>query len=668
MLSVRAFFWPPGPFSTEGERIGMRKMLAMSGVVVMLLCQAAGAEEEPRVTMETVVVTASREEEKVSAVPDHVTVIDSAAIAATNAQNVPELLQEQGIHVSDMGGTRRNYSVDLRGFGESAPANTLVLVDGRRVNQPDLSAADWVLIPLERIERIEIIRGGRGSVLYGDNASGGVVNIITHEARQTGGSAAAQYGSFDTWRSAAWAGVAAERWTLDLSGGYFDSDGYRDNSANTMKDLGLALRLDPTDRLRLHLNGGYHDDRTGLPGALTDSDFADGLARTDTRYPDNFAETEDYYVQAGLELGIFDNDSFKLDSSYRQREKNFKLFYMGGNAEYRTTLDTVTLSPQMVLRQNLGPLANRLILGMDYSVAEENISGGFELEKRGFAYYLHDEIELVEGLTLSGGYRHDKAFYEFRPSDPDESDFRQDVYNAGINYAFGRGSHLYASYARSFRYPLLDEMFLFSGSIDTELEDQTSDHYEVGAGYALTERLHLNLALFRIITRDEIFYDKLNWANTNLDGDTVRTGLETGATWRGERLGLGMRYTFIDTEIDGGRYDGMQIPDVPAHSGAAWTDYTFEGGLFLALKGIYVGERPFFADFDNSLPDQESYFLLNAKIKYPFRFLTFFIDLNNMLNVEYASYGGNDNPGPDEERAYYPSPKFNWMAGVSAAF
>ncbi len=644
----------------------MRRMI-LSGLVLMLLCTGARAQN-PGVTMETVVVTASREAEKVSAVPDHITVIDSAAIAESNAQNVPELLLEQGIHVSDLGGTRRNYSVDLRGFGESAPANTLVLVDGRRVNQPDLSAADWVLIPLERIERIEVIRGGRGSVLYGDNAAGGVINIITREARETGGEVSAGYGSYETFRGAAWTGAAGERWTLDLSGTYFDSDGYRDNSANRMKDLGLALRYDPTDRLRLYFNSGYHDDRTGLPGALKESDFDTGFDRTDTLYPDNFSETEDYYAQAGLELGIFGDDTFKLDSSYRQRDKAFKLFYLSGNAEYETVLDTMTLSPQLVLRQDLGPLANRLIVGVDYSAAEEDISGGTELEKQGFAYYLHDEIEVARGLTLSGGYRHDKAAYEFKPSEPDEADFRQDVYHGGINWAFGAGSHLYASYAKSFRYPLLDELFLFSGSIDTELEDQTSDHYEVGAGLAVSERLHLNLALFHILTRDEIFYDKVNWANTNLDGDTLRTGLEAGATWRGRQLGMGLNYTYIDTEIDGGRFDGKEIPHVPTHTGAAWADYTFTNGLFLALKGIYVGERPFFADFDNSLPDQEDYFLLNAKVKYPFHFLTFFIDLNNILDETYASYGGNDDPAGVDQAAYYPSPRFNWMAGVSAAF
>jgi outer membrane receptor protein involved in Fe transport len=231
-------------------------------------------------------------------------------------------------------------------------------------------------------------------------------------------------------------------------------------------------------------------------------------------------------VQTGLELDIFQNSSFKIDSSLRQRDKTFRLFYMNSSYEYQTTLDTVTLSPQLVLRQDLGAFGNRLIVGLDYSVAEEDISGGTELEKRSLAYYLHDEIELIRGLTLSGGYRHDKAHYAFTPSEPDHADLRQDVYNIGLNYAFSEGSHLYASYARSYRYPLLDEIFLFSGSIDTTLKEQTSDHYEVGLGYAASERLRLNLALFHIITRTR-------FSMTRSIGRTpIWTAIRSAPAWR----------------------------------------------------------------------------------------------------------------------------------------
>ncbi len=137
-------------------------------------------DEASETTLEEVVVTATRQAEKISSVPAHVSVITENDIKNSTARDIPDLLRTQaGIQVNDVTGNKRSFSVDLRGFGEAASLNTLVLVDGRRVNQPDLSGSDWTLISLNRVERIEVIRGGRGSVLYGDNAGGGVINIIT---------------------------------------------------------------------------------------------------------------------------------------------------------------------------------------------------------------------------------------------------------------------------------------------------------------------------------------------------------------------------------------------------------------------------------------------------------------------------------------------------------
>ena len=91
--------------------------------------------------------------------------------------------RRRAIAVRDYYGNGARTSVDMRGFGETAPVNTLVLIDGRRINLPDLSGADWSQIAKEDVERIEILRGS-GSVLYGDNAAGGVRNIITKKAKK----------------------------------------------------------------------------------------------------------------------------------------------------------------------------------------------------------------------------------------------------------------------------------------------------------------------------------------------------------------------------------------------------------------------------------------------------------------------------------------------------
>ncbi len=109
-------------------------------------------------------------------------VITAEDIQQSPAQTLPDILQSQaGIqlqHVS-AGANGARDSVDLRGFGASAPSNVLVLVNGRRFNDFDLQGFDFSSIPINAIQRIEITRGNSGAVLYGDGAIGGVINIVT---------------------------------------------------------------------------------------------------------------------------------------------------------------------------------------------------------------------------------------------------------------------------------------------------------------------------------------------------------------------------------------------------------------------------------------------------------------------------------------------------------
>ena len=141
------------------------------------------------------------------------------------------------------------------------------MVDGRRINQADLSGSDWSLIPLDRVKKIEIIRGGRGSVLYGDNASGGVINIITKEGEAFKTGAEISGGSYDTFKGSAFVSGTQSKLSYALSGSYLTSDGYRDNSDTEAKDVGVNLGYCQNDRMNWNLSSGYHKDNTGLPGA-----------------------------------------------------------------------------------------------------------------------------------------------------------------------------------------------------------------------------------------------------------------------------------------------------------------------------------------------------------------------------------------------------------------
>ncbi|NOY64408.1 MAG: TonB-dependent receptor [Nitrospirae bacterium] len=626
--------------------------------------------------MADIVVTATRYEESLLTVPTNVTVITEEEIKNSTALNIPELLKtEAGVFVNDITGNRRNITVDLRGFGETGSLNTLVLVDGRRVNEADLSGTDWTQIPLDRVKRIEIIRGARASILFGDNATGGVINIITKEGTALRYGFSAGAGSYDTQKGSAFLSGSTEKFSYYLSGSFLTSDGYRRNSKTDAKDLGFKLNYFPSDRLKLGISAGYHKDDTGLPGALTETQLRSGTARTDTKYPRDFSRVEDYYVKTDAEYTFLKESFFKTDLSFRRRSVLSFASFVGGNFLGDTRIDTIGISPQVVLNQSLGNMKNTLNIGLDFYSNEEDIEnksiffgspskGNYTLKKRNLGYYIYDDFRPLSNLTISAGYRFDRARFIFDPSTPDRITHDEELYTAGINYHFQGRSYLYASYSKGFRYPVLDEMYsFFVNTIDTTLKPQRSDDYEMGIRYYFNNSIYVHANLFRIDTRDEIFYNSLAFSNENLDGKTRREGVELQfhgnlTKW----LTFGSSYTFTKAKIKGGDFDGRRIPNVPESKITAQMIINPIQNLILSLEGIYVGERPFISDFNNSYGNQEDYTVFNLRIRYKWKKVTIYGDIKNITDEEYSEYGVIKYPGL---RAVYPSPKRNYFVGLT---
>ena len=636
---------------------------------------------EPSVTiLEEVVVTATRQEEKTSFVPAEVSVVTETDIKNSTAYDVPDLLREQaGVHVNDIAGNRRNYTIDLRGFGETASLNTLVLVDGRRINEADLSGSDWALIPLDRVKRIEIIRGGRASTLYGDNATGGVINIITKEGEAFKTGAEINGGSYDTFKGSAYVSGTKNKLSYALSGSYLTSDGYRDNSDTEAKDLGINLGYYQNDTVKWNLSSGFHKDSTGLPGAIKASDFAAGTSRTDSLNPHDFADVEDYYVKGGPEIFFLSDSEFKIDISFRKRSVLSFASFDAGSFKGDTDIDTLILSPQLIFREKVWGIDNRLVIGFDYTDVVEDITnssiffgfpstGIFELKKKNYGYYIHDEIRPWDNFAISGGYRYDRADFEFKPSVPDKTTMDENLYTAGINYNYYKQSSAYLSFSRSFRYPVMDELFnFFTNTINTSLVSQNSDNYEFGFRHYFTQTLYTNVNFFRIDTENEIFYNPASFSNENYDGKTRRDGFEISLTKAFEKITLSGNYNYTDATYTSGQFENNDVPNVPNHKAALSGLFTLGKGFSLMVSGVYVGERPFISDFSNSFDYQEDYLVINTKLNYQWKKITAFLNINNITDEEYSEYGGIST-FPIAEPGVFPSPEINFLAGISADF
>lgn len=363
--------------------------------------------------------------------------------------------------------------------------------------------------------------------------------------------------------------------SYNFSGSYYISDGYRDNSNTEAKDIGANLDYFVSNTLKLNFSGGYHKDSTGLPGAIKTSEFTAGASRTDSLHPDDFADVEDYYFQGRPEIYFLNNSLFKIDISFRKRNSLAYASFGAGSFEGDTEIKTLAVSPQIIIKEDIGRMNNSLIFGFDYYDSEEDITntsiffgaltkGVYQLEKKNYGYYIHDEINLSDNLIVSGGYRYDRAKWEFRPSTPDHTTMDKDLYTAGINYKYHNKSYLYFSFSRSFRYPVLDEIYsFFTNTIDLGLIPQTSDNYESGIRHFFSESLSANINFYRIETENEIIYNPASFMNENLDGKTRRDGIEVSITKSFKNITLNGCYTYTDATIRGGQYAGKDVPNTP---------------------------------------------------------------------------------------------------------
>jgi len=651
--------------------------------------------QEKEVTLEPVVVTATRDEQEIRKIPANVTVITREEIEHAHAQTAVDVLRDRAdVVVRDFYGNGKTASIDIRGFGETGLLNTLVLVDGRRVNQIDLGGVDWTQISLDQVERIEIVRGA-GSVLYGDNAVGGVINIITKKPEKAfSAKAEVMAGSYHYHKENASVGGKWGPFSAILNASYSGTEGYRDNGFLRAKDVGGKVIYDLNENISFNFSGGFHQDNTGLPGELPKNIYKSH--RRVALHPNDRAETDDGYGSFGVKARLWDWGRVEADLSYRQREVAdlFRFF----SFEDQRNLRTWGFTPKYILEKPLWKFSNKFTFGLDfYDSDSDNFSESAfgsnrsEIKKRSTGLYALDEFSVLENLILSLGYRHEWVTYCLFQENPFLKDKVRDgkpALNFALDYLFGKKSSVFFSFKRSFRFPVSDELVQFvfippnlEARVNPNMKPQVGYHYETGIRYALTDQIETSLTLFWIDLRDEIFFNPETFTNENFP-KTRRQGVEMGAKWKPlPWLSLWGNYTYVKptlrSEPLSGNYfslfppfapisiSGNDIPGVPRHKGSFGMDIDFGKGFFLNTRNNIVGSRHFISDWSNQVNHLHGYYTLDAKLTYSWKGLKAFAGINNLFNRKYSEFGVIDASG---SQFYYPSPERNFIGGISYTF
>ena len=652
--------------------------------MICLLVAAAplfGDDGDTRLELEEIVVTGTAVSDSVTEIPRNVTVITDFDIEQAPSKNIIDLLaREANVNLRSLFGHDKSAGVDLRGMGDTYGSTVVVMVDGFRINSPDMAGFDLSSVPLESVQRIEIVRGS-GAVLYGDGAVGGVINIITKDAG-TGSKANVEtsFGSYNTLSSSVTVRSSKQKVSFVAEAGYGTSDGYRDNGFLVRKDASLKLGYELSDLTSLSFSIAPHNDSYGLPGPVSREDAVSRERRVLTDNPDDSGTNTDVKLIAGAETVLWDSLLLQLQGGYRFRDDYYVMGYspLLPREDQTDHIDegTYTVGVKLSTEYELLGGFHEFQGGMDFA-ATDYIRTELSKDERKYSsirnlgLFLMNRLNLTENLQWNLGYRfsiysgdhrldlYSDADEKWENGEPFDRLWTNHSFDTGLVYDIDSSVTLFSSFATSFRTPNVDEFALS----DSDLHPQTGVHIEAGSRMRLGDTAELALTGFFIRTIDEIYYGEDpvlgTPTNRNYDDPTNRIGIETDARiYPLDTLYIWGNYTFVDARFEN-RW--TFVPLVPMHKASLGIEWQVAQPVVLSVTGTYVDSRFDGNDENNDLYAKlEPYTVIDAKLTYRQGPVKLFFGVNNLLDELYstAAYG----------EQYYPMPVRNFYGGMELLF
>lgn len=602
----------------------LRPRVLAFAISATLSCAAAA--EEP---MPTVSITGARFAADPALTIPGTTVITADDIRRAGVADANEAVRKLGgVHGRTSLDGSPDYQLDLRGFGANGAQNMVVMLDGVRLSESELGGPNLANIPVETIERIEIVRGG-ASVLFGEGATGGVIHIVSKRpsGAATHASARAEAGSFghrDLRLSASHS--TAGGFALDAALTRLDTDNYRDHNAFSLRAFsGGAQWRFSGGRVGLRIDSARQDAE--LPGSLTLAQFESNPRQASTPFDASAIDADRATLFGEMRVGGVD-----LAAELVRREKAVSASYFydfgSGPVESKARYDTrqEQFSPRVRHLLKSGGMVNELVAGFDWLRWARQTDAAFstaDARQVSRAFYVRDEVS-AGPVRVAAGARHetfDKYYADasaYGGGTPEQREQSANAWEVQGSYALTPALELHARAGRSYRVATADENS-YRSTADV-LDIQTSRDLELGAtldhgGSELTVRA------FRHRIEDEIFFDPTlggGWgSNTNLD-PTRRQGVELAGRlqlpgdWR-----LFASVQRISARFTAGANAGREmvlVPKTVAAARLAWTP----GSAHAADVGIqWTGSQRDGGDFTNSCARRvPSYATVDARYAY----------------------------------------------------
>ncbi|WP_281951226.1 TonB-dependent receptor plug domain-containing protein [Nitrosophilus kaiyonis] len=571
------------------------------------------------------------------------------------------------VNISSTYGNIFTPKIDIHGFGLSSGfENVVILIDGKRINNIDLLPPLLSSIPLESVEKIEILKGS-GSVIYGDGSTAGVINIKTKPSE--GFNYKIFKGNYKTLGTTFSGGISGEG-----AFGYFYIDSYRSKGFREItadipesREKKISSLFDitffPNDDIDFTIQATNSKIKNYYANSLTKDQFEDDPKQEGNPnwagYTYNYQIIKDRTVSFDLNYKINSNFKINLSHSKTDRFSEYVLSNYISRYDYK----------QYDLKLNYENGGFDWIFGVSkFDGDRENISN--TTSKNSYDYYMNLS-NIFEKHKLSLGYRRGKVEYKYDPNngnDLSDSNSNHSI-TLGYNYQISNNSSFYANFTRAYQFPDIDRFFsydfftnsfVFNNFIDTMI----TKTYTIGFN-KITKDQKLKISAFYIDVKNEIYYNPATYTNTNLD-KTEKKGidLEYRKKINGYLTG-NLFYTYLiakTKEDDIKDYEDKNLPGVAKHNITLSLNFKYNR-FYTNISHIYRSSMYALDDFKNSFKQkQKPYNSTDISLGYELKKnFEIFAKMDNIFNYKNGVWIKDDVIYPENcVRRYYIGIKGNF--------
>jgi len=536
-----------------------------------------------------------------------ITIINEEEINQSKHKNVAEIISSySGIQSrSTLNGVEGSYTtIDMRGFGEAAKSNSLILINGRILNELDMSAVDFSSVNLDSIERIEIIRGSSASTIYGPGAIGGAINIITKSSKDLKDQLDFSIGSFNAseGKFLLQQSINQEQ-AITVSGKIVSSDTYRDQADfdqtsllgnysydNSVISSYFDLSVNEKEQLLPgpRIIGGYYNYHlcnlysSSKTARNIGGDYETNSNSCNINQRDDYANIDTMHLRTGISYSLDDLTKVLANTSYKEKTQksfsgaNANTVSVPNNADryIDAVVDGNTLDFRIEKTSLNKELSNIFSIGFDhdhtfytsnrYRKEGESLGQSINADQKSQGIYFQNSFNIFDSsLVFSSGFRYQETEFQGRSAvNTNVSGFasttahpiynvtdENTAYNLGLEKKINPFMSIFVRHSTGFRNPNIDERILATTSGSFALKDQTSEDIEFGVR---SERNKTNLvaSVFLMDTENEIQYNQS--VNTNLD-PIERTGFNLDLNYQiNDKNNLKAALSYVNAEFTSG--------------------------------------------------------------------------------------------------------------------